>query len=55
LTEAAKFVKAFEKRMGLETDCLEEIALRMKFSSKEELRINVEAKEAVMISTYPIY
>lgn len=37
LTEATEFVKAVEKRTGLKIACLEEIALRMDWISKEEV------------------
>jgi glucose-1-phosphate thymidylyltransferase len=35
LTEATEFVKAVEKRTGLKIACLEEVALRAKWTSKE--------------------
>lgn len=37
LTEATEFVKAVEKRTGLKIACLEEIALRMGWISKEQV------------------
>ncbi|AFL82366.1 Glucose-1-phosphate thymidylyltransferase [Aequorivita sublithincola DSM 14238] len=41
LTEATEFVKAVEKRTGLKIACLEEVALRSKWISKEEIRDRV--------------
>lgn len=38
LTEATEFVKAVEKRTGLKIACLEEIALKMKWVSREQIR-----------------
>ena len=38
LTEATEFVKAVEKRTGLKIACLEEVAYRMKYLSKEEFQ-----------------
>lgn len=38
LSEATEFVKAVEKRTGLKIACLEEIALRMGFISREKLK-----------------
>ncbi len=38
LTEATEFVKAVEKRTGLKIACLEEIALRMKWITKDNLQ-----------------
>jgi|TARA_R110001606_G_scaffold128888_1_gene263558 glucose-1-phosphate thymidylyltransferase len=37
LTEATEFVKAVEKRTGLKIGCIEEIAFRMKYISKDQL------------------
>ena len=37
LTEATEFVKVIEKRTGLKIACIEEIAYRMKYISKEKL------------------
>lgn len=42
LTEATEFVKAVEKRTGLKIACLEEIALRYGWVSKEQLQQQVE-------------
>lgn len=39
LTEATEFVKAVEKRTGLKIACLEEVALRMRYVNKLELRV----------------
>lgn len=38
LTEATEFVKAVEKRTGLKIACLEEIAVKFKWISKDDLR-----------------
>lgn len=45
LTEATEFVKAVEKRTGLKIACLEEIGLRMKWLSKEEVIKDAEGKK----------
>ena len=45
LTEATEFVKAVEKRTGLKIACLEEIALRMNYITKEDLRENIEGSK----------
>jgi glucose-1-phosphate thymidylyltransferase len=37
LTEATEFVKAVEKRTGLKIACLEEVAMNMKWVSKEQV------------------
>ena len=42
LTEATEFVKAVEKRTGLKIACLEEIALRYQWISKEELSLRIK-------------
>ena len=42
LTEATEFVKAVEKRTSLKIACVEEIAIRMNFVTKESILINVE-------------
>ena len=39
LTEATEFVKVVEKRTGLKIGCIEEIAFRMGFIDKEQLKI----------------
>ncbi|WP_349664670.1 glucose-1-phosphate thymidylyltransferase RfbA [Cellulophaga lytica] len=43
LTEATEFVKAVEKRTSLKIACLEEIAYRMKYISKEALSVLAES------------
>ncbi|MGO3184207.1 MAG: glucose-1-phosphate thymidylyltransferase RfbA [Aequorivita sp.] len=45
LTEATEFVKAVEKRTGLKIACLEEIALRYKWISKEQLKNDIAGKK----------
>lgn len=52
LTEATEFVKAVEKRTSLKIACLEEIAYRMKYISKEQLKALVEANKK---SGYGLY
>lgn len=42
LTEATEFVKAVEKRTGLKIACLEEIALRMEWISKEQVTQQIQ-------------
>ncbi|WP_442844793.1 glucose-1-phosphate thymidylyltransferase RfbA [Leeuwenhoekiella sp. H156] len=43
LTEATEFVKAVEKRTGLKIACIEEIAYRMKYIDKKQLKTLGEA------------
>ena len=38
LMEAGQFIETIEKRQGLKVACLEEIAYRMKYINKEQLR-----------------
>lgn len=45
LTEATEFVKAIEKRTGLKIACLEEIAYKMKYISKDTLSMNIKDKK----------
>lgn len=42
LTEATEFVKAVEKRTGLKIACLEEIAVKMKYKSKESIKSSID-------------
>lgn len=42
LTEATEFVKAVEKRTGLKIACLEEIALKYKWITKEDLSEDIQ-------------
>ncbi|MDM1328413.1 glucose-1-phosphate thymidylyltransferase RfbA [Myroides odoratimimus] len=42
LTEATEFVKAVEKRTSLKIACLEEIAIRMGFVTKESVYMNIK-------------
>jgi len=42
LHEAAGYIETLEKRQGLKVACLEEIALRMRFISKEQLRVQAK-------------
>jgi len=43
MTEATEFVKAVEKRTSLKIACIEEIAYKMGFISKEQLIVNIDA------------
>lgn len=52
LTEATEFVKAVEKRTGLKIACLEEIAFKQKFISKNEA---MESSEKYLKSGYGDY
>lgn len=45
LTEATEFVKAVEKRTGLKIACLEEIALRYQWISKEQIEKDIDGKK----------
>ena len=38
LAEASQFIKSIEKRKGLKVACLEEIAYRMNYIDKEQVR-----------------
>jgi|SRR5690625_145817 len=42
LTEATEFVKAVEKRTGLKIACIEEVALHMKWVSKEQIKQQIK-------------
>jgi glucose-1-phosphate thymidylyltransferase len=42
LLEASKFVEVIEKRQGLKVGCIEEVAYRMKFINKDQLRLLAE-------------
>ncbi|MFD2552337.1 glucose-1-phosphate thymidylyltransferase RfbA [Bizionia sediminis] len=42
LTEATEFVKAVEKRTGLKIACLEEVALNMKYLSKQNIQEHIK-------------
>ena len=42
LTEATEFVKAVEKRTGLKIACLEEIAVKFKWISKDDLAVRIK-------------
>lgn len=42
LTDATEFVKALEKRTGLKIACIEEIAFRMGWISKEQIETNIK-------------
>jgi glucose-1-phosphate thymidylyltransferase len=53
LTEATEFVKAVEKRTGLKIACLEEVAFRMNFITKNELMNNPLIQNAK--SDYYVY
>jgi len=51
LTEATEFIKAIEKRTSLKVACIEEIAWRMNFISKEDLKAIAEG----MNNEYGLY
>jgi glucose-1-phosphate thymidylyltransferase len=42
LLEASQFVEVIEKRQGLKVGCIEEVAYRMKFINKDQLRLLAE-------------
>lgn len=46
LTEATEFVKAVEKRTGLKIACLEEVAYRMGFVSKDLIKNSIKGKSS---------
>lgn len=52
LTEATEFVKAVEKRTGLKIACLEEIAYKMNYISKENLKNEIDHLKKTEYGTY---
>jgi glucose-1-phosphate thymidylyltransferase len=52
LHDAAEFVAAFQKRQGLYISCIEEIAYKRGFISKEQL---LKLSEPLMKTGYGIY
>ena len=53
LMEAGQFIETIEKRQGLKVACLEEIAYRMKYIDKTQLKKLAEPlKKMVMVNIY---
>ena len=50
LSEATEFVKSVEKRTGLKIACLEEIALRFDWITKEQLINQIRGKKGIIIN-----
>jgi glucose-1-phosphate thymidylyltransferase len=52
LQEAAAFVETIEKRQGLKIACPEEIAYRMRFIDRDQLRVLAESMQASSYGAY---